>query len=377
MFDHEVIVVGGGAMGAATAWQLARDGHDVALVEQFEPGHIHGSSHGHTRIFRLAYRDQRYTGFALDALDWWRVLEAESGASLLELCGQIDHGTAESLDDITAALDHHHRPYERLSASAVTERWPGIRTEDGAVFSPDGGYVAADRSVATLYAAAAGHGATIRTNTTVRRVEPAADGSGATVVTDDASWSAPVVVVAAGAWATGLLDGVLGGPVDLPPLTVTLAAPSHFRSRVGPEPWPSVVHYASDGAPLGFGAYAVWAPGVGMKVGLEEREIPVDLARRAYEAPAEVVAALAGYVAEWFPGLDPEPLDPHTCLFTNTADEHFVLDRCGPIVVVSPCSGHGFKFVPAVGRLAASMALSSDEQARDVDRIDAWRLRRR
>ncbi len=368
--DHEVIVVGGGAMGAATAWQLARDGRDVLLVEQFEPGHAHGSSHGHTRIFRVAYRDARYTAFALDALEWWRVLEDESGDSLLDLCGQIDHGARESLDDIAAALDHHCRPYERLSGAAAAERWPGIRTEDGAVFSPDGGFVAADRSVATLYRVAAEQGATIRTNLVVRRIEPSADGAGATVVTDEGSWTAPVVVVAAGAWAADLLDGL----VDLPPLTVTLAAPSHFRPLVGPEPWPSVVHHATGGVPLGFGAYAVWAPGVGVKVGLEERELPVDLARRPYAAPPDVVAALAGYVAEWFPGLDPQPLDPHTCLFTNTPDEHFILDRRGPVVVVSPCSGHGFKFVPAIGRLAAAMAVSPDARATDVDRVDAWRL---
>jgi len=155
--------------------------------------------------------------------------------------------------------------------------------------------------------------------------------------------------------------------------------PSHFRpvavagSDQG-DPWPSVVHYAPDGAPLGFGAYAVWAPGVGMKVGLEEREIPVDLARRRYDPPPAEVAALAAYVREWFPGLDPAPLDPHTCLFTSTPDEHFILDRRGPVVVVSPCSGHGFKFVPAVGQVAASMALSSDPTAADVDRLDAWRL---
>ena len=195
------------------------------------------------------------------------------------------------------------------------------------------------------------------------------------MITDEGSCRAPVVVVAAGAWAAGLLDGV----VDLPPLAVTLAAPSHFSpvgaaAKPGDEPWPSVVHYAADGAPLGFGAYAVWAPGVGMKVGLEERPVPVDLARAADDAPPDMVAALAGYVRQWFPGLDPGPLDPHTCLFTSTPDEHFVLDRRGPVVVVSPCSGHGFKFVPAIGRLAAAMATSGDPRAADVDRADAWRL---
>ena len=373
MFDHEAIVVGGGAMGAATAWQLARDGRDVALVEQFDPGHAHGSSHGHTRIFRLAYRDPRYTALALDALTWWRVLEDEAGVALLDLCGQIDHGAAAALGDIAAALDSCGRRYERLSGAAAGERWPGIRTEGPVLWSPDGGYVAADRSVATLYRLAAERGATIRTQTPVRRIEAADDG--ATVVTDSGSWRAPVVVVAAGAWAAGLLAGL----VELPPLTVTLAAPSHFRPAGvtdlgGAGPWPSVVHYAEAGAPLGFGAYAVWAPGVGMKVGLEDRQVPVDPANRPSEAPADMVAALTGYVREWFPGLDPRPLDPHTCLFTSTPDEHFVLDRRGPVVVVSPCSGHGFKFVPAIGRLAAAMATSADPRAADVDRVDAWRL---
>ncbi len=293
--------------------------------------------------------------------------------SLLELCGQIDHGAPDALDDIAAALDRFGRHHERLSSAEAARRWPGIRTEGDVVCSPDGGYVAADRSVATLYRVAAERGATIHTATPVRRIE--ADADGATVVTDGGSWRAPVVVVAAGAWAAGLLAGL----VELPPLTVTLAAPSHFwpagiTDVAGAEPWPSVVHYAEAGAPLGFGAYAVWAPGIGMKVGLEERAVPVDPDTRPHDAPADMVAALTAYVGRWFPGLDPRPLDPHTCLFTSTPDEHFVLDRRGAVVVVSPCSGHGFKFVPAIGRLAAAMATSGEARADDVDRPDVWRL---
>lgn len=86
------------------------------------------------------------------------------------------------------------------------------------------------------------------------------------------------------------------------------------------------------------------------------------------------VAALVGYVEEWFPGLDPTPLDPHTCLFTSTPDQHFVIDRVGPVVVVSPCSGHGFKFVPAIGRLAADLATAPDPAAAHVARRPEWRL---
>lgn len=380
-FDHEAIVVGGGAMGAATAWHLARHGRDVLLVERFAPGHAHGSSHGHTRIFRVAYRDGVYTSFALTALEAWRRLEQDSGETLLDLCGQIDHGAPEALADIRAALDAHGRSYDAVPAATAAERWPGIRIDGAALWSPDGGLVAADRSVAALYRVAVEAGATVATNTPVRRVEVLAGGDGARIVTDDGSWTAPVVVVAAGAWAGELLDGV----VPMPPLTVTLAAPSHFSARAGgptQDPWPSVVHYVADGAPLGFGAYAVWAPGVGMKVGLEDHAVDqrsVDpTARSASGAaqlpPDDMVTALAGYVSDWFPGLDPRPLDPHTCLFTNTPDEHFLVDRRGPLVVVSPCSGHGFKFVPAIGRLAAALAESADEDARDVDRPGQWRL---
>ena len=124
-----------------------------------------------------------------------------------------------------------------------------------------------------------------------------------------------------------------------------------------------MVHHTSADDPLAFGAYAVRAPGLGMKVGLEDTDRPVDPDARPTEPPADAVAALVEYVEEWFPGLDPTPLDPHTCLFTSTPDEHFVIDRVGPVVVVSPCSGHGFKFVPAIGRLAADLATASDAAA--------------
>ena len=382
MFDHEVIVVGGGAMGAATAWHLARDGHDVLLLEQFGARHSRGSSHGHTRIFRLAYRDPGYTSLALAALPWWRTLEDEAGVALLDQCGQIDHGAPTALAEIERSLAGHDRPFERLSAADAEARWPGLRTEGGAVLSPDGGFVLADGSVEALLRMAAGHGALIRTNQPVRAIEPigVADDDGVRVVTDGGTFTAPIVVVAAGAWAEGLLEGP-SGPLargTLPPLAVTLAVPSHFAPQPGDpggdRPWPSVVHHRSGDDPLAFGAYAVWAPGVGMKVGLEDVDRPVDPDHRPTEAPADAIVALVDYVEEWFPGLDPTPLDPHTCLFTSTPDEHFVIDRVGPIVVVSPCSGHGFKFVPAIGRLAADLATAPDPAAAHVPRRAEWRL---
>ena len=382
MVDHEVIVVGGGGMGAATAWQLARDGHDVVLLEQFAALHDRGSSHGRTRIFRVAYRDPGYTALALAALPWWRTLEDEAGVALLDLCGQIDHGAPEARADIEAALEGQGRPFERLSAAAAGSRWPGIRFDDGAVLSPDGGFVQADGSVEALLRMAVVHGAEVRTSEPVVAIERlgAADGDGVRVLTGTGTYTARTVVVAAGAWAAPLIDSITGpgGPITIPPLVVTLAAPSHFAPEAGDpsrsEPWPSVVHHRLDAGPLEFGAYAVWAPGVGMKVGLEDQHRRVDPERRPTQAPADAVRALVEYVERWFPGLDPAPVDPHTCLFTSTPDEHFVIDRRGPVVVVSPCSGHGFKFVPAVGRLAADLATAPDAGAAGVARRAEWRL---
>ncbi|MGZ4705752.1 MAG: FAD-dependent oxidoreductase [Acidimicrobiales bacterium] len=381
MFDHEVIVVGGGAMGAATAWHLARDGRDVLLLERFEALHDRGSSHGRTRIFRVAYRDPGYAALALAALPWWRTLEDEAGVALLDQCGQIDHGAPDARADIERSLEAHGRPFERLSVAEAGARWPALRTESGVVWSPDGGLVQADRSVDALLGQASAHGAAVHTLEPVRGIERLGpDGAGGVrVTTDGGRYTAPVVVVAAGAWAAGLLEGPSGPlpPGTLPPLAVTLAVPSHFTPRTAdPDAtWPSVVHHHSDAGPLDFGAYAVWAPGVGMKVGLEDAVRPVDPDDRPAEAPADAVAALVSYVETWFPGLDPSPLDPHLCLFTSTPDEHFVIDRLGPVVVVSPCSGHGFKFVPAIGRLAADLATAPDPTAADVPRRDEWRLR--
>src|SRR5580704_652848 len=105
MSSREVIVVGGGAMGAATAWWLARSGRRVTLLEQYEAGHDHGSSHGRARIFRLAYRDPKYVALARRAQALWQVLEDESGNQLLEVTGGVDHGPAATVADVHASLD--------------------------------------------------------------------------------------------------------------------------------------------------------------------------------------------------------------------------------------------------------------------------------
>ena len=149
--DYDHIVVGGGAMGSATAWQLAKRGRSVLMIEAFTNNHVSGSSHGGTRIFRLGHQQRVYTELGISALRLWRELEAESDTSLVELIGHVDHGPAETINEIEQILTSHNLASTRMSPQAARDRWPGMIFDEQVVFSPDGGRVFAQRSVDTLW----------------------------------------------------------------------------------------------------------------------------------------------------------------------------------------------------------------------------------
>jgi sarcosine oxidase len=350
--DH--VVIGAGAMGSAAAWQLARRGRSVVLLEQFEPGHTRGSSHGGTRIFRLAYADPRYAQLARRALDDWRDLEDDAGATLLDLVGAFDHGDPSRIDAVEGALRALGRPFERLSPAEASERCPGMRFDRAVVHSPDGGRARAAETLRCLADRARAHGATVRFGTGPARLE--LDDDGATVRCGGEAWSAATVVVTAGAWA----QPVAGHLVELPQLTVTQEQIAHF-SPLDPatDDWPSFIHHPAQGGGS-FDHYGLWTPGEGVKVG-GHLEGPVTTAddRDGVQDPARV-ARLVDYVSEWLPGVEPAPRFGATCLYTTTATEDFLVDRVGPVVVGSPCSGHGFKFTPLIGRVLADLATGAD-----------------
>jgi sarcosine oxidase len=363
---YDAIVVGAGAMGSASAWQLARRGGSVLLLEQFQPGHTRGSSHGSGRIFRVAYRDARYVSLALAALPLWRELEREAGETLLDQDGQLDHGAPAAVDAIADNLKAARRPFERLSPAEAARRWPGMRFGAAVVYSPEGGRCRAQATVSALQRLCAREGAEIRFGAKVLSLR--IDGNGICVTTARGEDHARAVIVAAGAWVGTLLRDLIA----LPPLRVTRELPAHFASRTAHQTWPAFIHHGSAGGAaernLGFATYGLFARGLGMKVG--EHGVGEELHP---DAPGGVDRArlerLSRYVTEWFPGLDPTPIEATPCLYTSTPDEHFVLDRRGPVVVCSPCSGHGFKFTPAIGCIAADLALGAEQ------REPAWRLR--
>ena len=322
----EVAVIGGGVMGLATGWALKRRGVDPVVYEQFEVGNPHGSSHGRSRIFRLAYPEAHYVRLAQESLGLWRELEAESGESILELHGLVE--IVSSLDESTApTLERCGVAWERLEREDAESRFP-IRVPEGAfaVLQPEAGIARADKALAAF-----------QRELDVRE--------GAKVHPDELD--ADVVVVTAGSWVNQLLDDPL-------PVRTTRETVCYFRPES--RPVPSVVSFHHDR--LKHDMYSLHDPVHGLKVGAHHagREADPDVPT---QPQPELVERITEWTNETYRLAEPEPVALDTCMYTTTADDSFVLERRGRIVVGSPCSGHGFKFAPAIGERLANLALEA------------------
>ena len=350
----DVLVVGGGAIGSATAWQLASRGVDVVLLERWAPGHHHGSSHGATRIFRFAYADPQYVGWVQEALPLWRRLEEEAGIVLLETTGGIDIGPAPVIEPIEAALTAAGVTAERVPATEVADRWPGLAVDgqdDVVLHSPEAGRLWSERAVAALQAACTAAGGEVRTGEAAVSVAPAT-GHASTGVDE---YLAETIVLTAGAWTPALLAG-LREAEGLPAFTVTREQTFHFPPLDDDLAWPSFIHHRRAGLPI---VYGLETPGEGVKVAEDHAgAVVADPDDRSFEIDEIGRQRLIRYVTQRLPGLDPRPVSEVTCLYTSTPDWSFVLERRGRLVIGSACSGHGFKFTPHTGRRLADLALS-------------------
>ena len=313
-----VAVVGAGVMGCATAWALRERGADVTLFDQFEPGHGRGSSHGHTRIFRLAYPERHWVELADEALVGWRELERQAGKGLLGLYGFVEICSS-------AEVSSHEALEARLVAHRVCDPSElGLDAPAGwvALVQPEAGVVFADEALAAF-----------RGDLPVERRKVDS--------LDDVD--ADVVVVTAGSWVTELVPEL--------PVTVTRETVAYFACEGGR---PSVVEV--DEVTRRHAMFSLHDPQYGLKAGAHHAGHLAD--PNVDEPPDErLVEQIATWVRDRFPDVDPAPVAAETCLYTTTADEQFILERRGRVVIGSACSGHGFKFAPAVGRRLADLAL--------------------
>jgi sarcosine oxidase len=315
-------------MGLATARSLARRGWKVTVYEQFELGHKRGSSHGRSRIFRLAYPDPTWVRMAQEALVGWRELEEEGGTALLELNGLLEivlDADRSSRDGLAAA----GLRFELLDAGAAQQRWP-IRIPDHwtVLFQPDAGIVRADLAQRAFLDSARAHGAELHEGTRVDSLEDV---------------DADVAVVTAGAWVKRLIPWV-----SVRPTRETLA----YFHRDG-TPIASIGQL--DPETRGHAHYSLHDPRHGLKAGFHHAGKTIDPDEPGEPDP-DLIALVSDWVRRVHTDVDPEPVAAETCFYTNTADESFVLERNGRVVVGSACSGHGFKFAPVVGERLADLA---------------------
>lgn len=359
----EVAVVGAGLMGAAAASALARRGVPVALFEAREPGHRAGSSHGSARIFRRAYPDPLYAGLAGQARQLWRELESAIGAPLIRPTGAVDHGGARGPEALAAVMGAAGVAVELLTAREAGARWPGMVFTGPVVFHAEAGVLDPDRAVAAMVRSAVAGGAEWYPHSPVLRVEPDADG--VRLRLPDRSVRAGVAVVAAGAWLPALLDGV----VALPRLTVTEQRVFHFPRRDPAAAWPAFIHAEPDLTMYGLPGGRDGGPGDAVKVGAHFLGPVTTADTRTGVVDEDTRRLVVGYVRDYLPGLEPLPQAETTCLYTATDTEDFVLDRAGPIVVCSACSGHGAKFAPLIGELAADLATGRADRVPDRFRL--------
>ena len=348
-------------MGSATAWQLARRGREVTLVERFGARHTMGASHGRSRNFNITYVSPTYQEMLREAAVLWRELEDESGASLLDLVGITNHGAgiAPDLADQLGALGVRAT---MLTPAEAHERWTGIRFDTRVLFCPDGGRIDADEAVAALQDETARRGGEVLHETRVDSIEVRSDGL-VEVATDAEVLVADTVVVTAGAWT----EKLLGSRLALPRLVVTQEQPAHFAIADPTALWPSWNHLPEPALPR----YDYWysqtygthTPGEGVKAGWHAVGPGTDPDARTFEPEPVQLAALQRYAREWLPGVDADALTPISCTYTSTSTTDFVLDRVGPIVVGAGFSGHGFKFVPTIGRILADLVEGTSRPA--------------
>jgi len=350
---YDIIVAGLGAMGSAAAFHLARRGARVLGLDRFAPPHRFGSSHGQTRIIREAYFEHPiYVPLVQRAYVLWDELAEAAQAELFRQTGGVMIGvpTSSLVCGAKLSADTHKLAHETLSAAEVRRRFPALRPSDDmiAVFEPRAGVVFPERCVAAHLQLARRHGAELRFDEPMLRWAP--DGPGVRVATSQGEFAAGQLLVSAGAWLNTLLPGL--------PMRVERQVQLWFEpmeSLFAPEQCP--IHmWQFDGSRF---FYGIPDFGEGLKVAFHhqgESTTPDTVCREV--APGEV-EAMRAVLRRFVPGADVPLRSATVCLYTNTPDEHFWIDRhrdCPQVLVASPCSGHGFKFSAAIGEVLADLA---------------------
>lgn len=375
---YDCCVIGAGAMGSATAYHLARGGKSVLLLEQFEVGHENGSSHGNSRVFRLSYEDTVYVSLARATKPMWLELEAEAKQKLFHPTGGLDLGEPGSpvFEDCMKAMKAEGVDYEVLNANQIRSRFPQFHINDSmiGIYQKDTAVLNAVECVKSMTSLACKRGAVLRENSPVVGLRN--QNGIAEISTAAEDYRARTVVISAGAWANSLLSH-LGLQLPLQArkeqyLFFAAREPDIFQ----PGKMPVFLEYGCGATDIigmyGFPLLEMNA----VKVAAHQRGPYIDIAQRSFELEVDGAADVEEYVRQRFGDTLGEVVASKTCLYTNTPDQHFVIDKVPGhenIILSSPCSGHGFKFAIMIGKIAADLA-TEGRSSRSLSLFEISRL---
>jgi sarcosine oxidase len=358
MQSFDVAIVGLGAIGSAAAWHLADRGISVLGLDRHTPPHHYGSSHGHARIIREAYFEHpQYVPMVQRAYALWDTLAGASRAELMRRTGGLMIGPQDGqlVSGAMRSAQLHQLPCALWSAADVRERVPALSPSDDMVglWEPRAGVLFPERCVETMLNAARARGARLIYETTVTGWQ--ADGGGITLATGSHDYRAGRLILAGGPWMPELLPG-LGLPLMIERAVQHWFRPPAGNGVSGPDRLPIfIMEYARDRL-----LYGLPDTGRGVKIAKHHQgeRTTADTVRRHVDEDEQL--EMHGLVRQWLPRVAGPLTESTVCLYTNTPDTHFILDRHPEhqrVIVASPCSGHGFKFASAIGEILADLAM--------------------
>lgn len=386
MKRFETIVLGLGAIGSAAVYQLARKGNAVLGIDQFAPPHPHGSTHGETRITRLAIGEgEQYTPLALRSHQLWRELEKQSGATLLTSNGcliissraKTSRTHVENFFTTTvAAARRYGIAHELLEAAEIRHRFPHFRVADDEIgyLERDGGFLRPEACVCAQLTIAKRLGAAIHTQEKATAFVTTADR--VTVTTDHDTYTAQKLILAAGPWLPDLINPRIARHFKVYRQVMFWFDVEGPVGAFLPASSPVFIWELQGRKQAIYGLPAVDGPGGGVKIATEQFDRPITANTAVRTVTDEEKRAMyEEYVAPYIAGVSAKCVKALSCLYTVTPDFAFVIDvhpDSDRVILASPCSGHGFKHSPAIGEALSELIL--DGEAR-VD-LSAFSLRR-
>jgi sarcosine oxidase len=358
----DCMVIGLGANGSSTLYHLSGTGKKVIGIDRFTPPHIYGSSHGESRIIRKAYYEAPvYVPLLQASYTEWAKLEKAAGKKLFLPTGGIMLGNKDAavVQGSRLSADTHGIPYEFLDSTAIRKRFPAFRptTETVGILEKEAGILFPEECIRSFLQQSAKQGAAILTNEPVVRIEPRV--GSIEVTTTKERYSVGSLVLSAGAWTNRLL------PELQLPLSVKRQVLFWFangqagdQDRFRPDNMPIYIWEFAAGKMF----YGFPDLGTGIKIAPHHRGRSIDPDDLTQDVSREDIAEMED-IARQYLGMVPIFKSSAVCMYTNTPDENFIIDRhpaFNHIIVASPCSGHGFKFSSLTGRILSDMALGKD-----------------